>query len=177
MTNKVETVVRKLLREAAVHEPPVDVETLARSQGVAVTYQPLPAGADDLSGCFVHTPDGRYIIGVNAAHHPNRQRFTVAHELGHFLLHQDSVDDVHVDGVFLRDQRSAAVVEPIEIEANAFAASLLMPEAMLKKDLARLEGLDDEEQVRALARRYAVSVQAMTLRLVNLGVFRVESHE
>src|SRR3954470_4270018 len=72
---------------------------------------------------------GRYIIGINSSHPETRKRFTIAHEMGHLVLHQ--LDQVHVDKQFLvklRDDISSQAIDPHEIEANAFAAALLMPE-------------------------------------------------
>ena len=80
---------------------------------------------------MIYVKEGTPIIGVNALHHPNRQRFTVAHECGHLILHKAQITkEVHVDKDFpmlMRDSVSAAGVNEMEIEANVFAAELLMP--------------------------------------------------
>ena len=100
--------------------------------------------------------NGVGIIGVNALHHPNRQRFTAAHELAHHELHPDEIrNEVHVDEVFRvlrRDDVAAQGVDWREIEANAFAAELLMPRSLLQ-ELIDPEGLDldDEDKLVALA--------------------------
>ena len=89
---------------------------------------------DELSG-MVYIKEGTPIIGVNSLHHPNRQRFTIAHELGHLELHRPMItSSVHVDKNFpalMRDPRTATGTERIEIDANRFAAELLMPGARL----------------------------------------------
>lgn len=126
---------------------------------------------ETVSGVLV-VKDGKGIIGVNANHHPNRQRFTVAHELGHFLLHRDD-GRIFVDRspVFFRDAGSSEGTSRQEIEANAFAAALLMPEADLKSLLDdRPVDAFDETSVRRLAARLGVSAQALTIRLTRLGL-------
>ena len=166
--------VAELLQKNNITGAPVDVERVARSVQIAVRRTPSD---DDISG-FLLRQAGQAIIGVNTLHHPNRQRFTIAHELGHFVLHQH--DEVHIDRavVKLRDRASSKGEDPEEIEANGFAAELLMPEQFLARDLARLtftDLLDDRGMLR-LAKQYQVSVQAMTNRLVGLGYLPDMSH-
>lgn len=157
---------KELLREAKVSRPPIPVERLARLRGAQVRYEPLEG---DLSGMLFREGD-RAIIGVNALHPKSRQRFTVAHELGHLELHEPT--GIHVDHRFLvrrRDERSSQAVDREEIEANGFAAELLMPAWMLEEDLAGFElDYEDEELTRWLADRYKVSLQAMAIRLTTL---------
>jgi Zn-dependent peptidase ImmA (M78 family) len=115
------------------------------------------------------------IIGVNEAHHLNRQRFTLAHELGHFLLHH-SASSVFIDAspVFFRDETSSDGSKLQEIEANTFAAELLMPEELLRKFINN-QPLDafDERAVRRLAAQFGVSAQALTIRLTRLGLINI----
>ncbi len=128
---------------------------------------------DELSG-FVYVKDGAPIIGVNSSHHLHRQRFTIAHEIGHLILHRDQIGDtVHVDKEFRilrRDQRSGTGVERIEIEANAFAAELLMPEALLQEEAATPVDVDDDGRIAILAKRFKVSTAAMRNRLLGLFI-------
>ena len=111
------------------------------------------------------------MIGVNASHHPNRQRFTIGHEIGHFVLHQ--YDQVHVDKFVLklRNDDSSTGEKAEEIEANGFAAELLIPWNFIEQDLFRfaVKSLLDDRGMAQLAKLYQVSVQAMTNRLVTLG--------
>jgi Zn-dependent peptidase ImmA (M78 family) len=119
----------------------------------------------------VRAPHG-VLIAVNARHHPNRQRFTIAHELGHLYLHQDQ-PGMFVDDVIVDFRVDSANPDPKELEANTFAANLLMPSDLLRADL-RLQPVDpfDEESVLQMARRYGVSQQALTIRLVQSGLVR-----
>jgi Zn-dependent peptidase ImmA (M78 family) len=87
--------VNQLLEELNVQTGPVPVEKIADSLGVDVRWEPAD---QDLSGFLLRDPkDRRAIIGVNSKHHKNRQRFTIGHELGHFLLHQG--EKVHIDSL------------------------------------------------------------------------------
>jgi Zn-dependent peptidase ImmA (M78 family) len=168
--NNLDTIkeVRRLLGENKVSGPAVPVERIANSLNLKIkvaSYDP------DLSGCLIRTPQEN-IIGVNVAHHENRQRFTVAHEIGHFLFHPG--EKIFVDRGFRvnrRDQKSSTAEDPEEIEANRFASELLMPKDFLGRDLEKYRYIDIEqdELVRDLALRYRVSSQAMMYRLVNLG--------
>jgi len=171
---QVRAIAERLLAEYDVKQAPVPVEQIAKARGAVVHRTPAD---DDLSGFLYRKLSGRQaVIGVNAKHHPNRQVFTIAHELGHFLLHE--ADDVHVDRGFQVKLRSGASSEGTDIEekeANLFAAELLMPKSFLEKDLAEIDEVDlvDEDQIAALAGKYGVSTQAMTFRLAYLGYVRL----
>ena len=157
---------QRLLSGANVEDPPVSVDAIARSVGARVVLEALDT---DLSG-VLHIVDGTPLIGVNSSHSKTRQRFTIAHELGHLTLHGEQT---FVDRrfVFLRDQRAASGSDREEIQANMFAAELLMPQAWLSSDIGE-DGFDfgDDDALGELARRYGVSQSAMAFRLVNLGL-------
>jgi Zn-dependent peptidase ImmA (M78 family) len=99
-----------------------------------------------------------------------RQRFTIAHEVGHLLLH--GRDDLHVDRDFRvhrRDDRSSQAIDAQEIAANAFAAELLMPTVFMRAEVSGAPvAFDDDARVQDLARTFEVSVQAMVIRLTNI---------
>ena len=112
--------------------------------------------------------NGTPIVGVNSLHHPHRQRFTLAHELAHVSLHKAVLEaEVHIDKVILhRDAMSATGLEPLEIEANAFASELLIPRVLLDAVLAgRQLDFEDEASMKALAKKFKVSEAAMRYRL------------
>lgn len=160
----------QLLLLGTVSEPPVPIERLARIRGAHLRYVPYDG---ELSG-LIYQENGHIIIGVNALHAKTRQRFTIAHELGHLELHHR--EELYVDRrfpVLRRDERSTQAIDPAEIEANTFAADLLMPSGLLTLDVQEtLTPIDFEDDgvVRSLADRYKVSVQAMLFRLTNLGL-------
>ena len=160
-----------LLDSEGITEPPVDVEAIARSLGATVLYAPFEG---ELAGVLVREDDEQgAVIGVNSKHHSNRQRFTVAHECGHLRLHAGR--QAYVDESFRinhRDEVSSRATDPEEIEANRFAAELLMPHNMIMHDLRQIGlGLDIEDalELRGLADRYEVSLQALTLRISSVA--------
>lgn len=164
----------RLLTEQNIKAAPVKVAKIAKALGVEV--QEETAAEDELSGfLYRDRKRNRAIIGVNASHHRNRQNFTIAHECGHFLLHD--FDEVHVDRhfkVWRRNETSSQGIDLEEKEANLFAAELLMPARFLKRDVDEIGTLDlvEEDVLRDLAERYEVSPQAMTIRLAYLGYLR-----
>jgi Zn-dependent peptidase ImmA (M78 family) len=104
-----------------------------------------------------------------------RKRFTIAHEIGHHILgHQfEAGSHVHVDrGNFIsqRGPRASQGVDPKEIEANQFAASLLMPSVWVRAAAAKIQshGPLVDRHVEELANEFGVSEQAMTIRLTTL---------
>jgi Zn-dependent peptidase ImmA (M78 family) len=156
----------QILRKCKIAEPPVEVDKIAELLGAQVRYSPFEG---ELAGMLVRSGK-QVIIGVNSLHHTNRQRFTIAHECGHYLLHKG--EDVHIDRTFQvnkRDEVSSLAVDADEIEANRFAAELLMPFDMIMADLReRPIDVENEQDLKQLAQRYQVSVQAMTHRITNL---------
>lgn len=161
---------RDLIAEFGIERAPVPVDRIIKRKAISLEYAPFE---DDLSG-VAYIDNGVAMIGVNAMHHPNRQRFTAAHELGHHLLHEeDIVGSVHVDKgmmrALFRDDESSQGINRLEIEANAFASELLMPRPLL---VAALNGesvdIEDDAQIEALAKKFKVSEAAMRFRLSGL---------
>jgi len=148
---------RELLKMVGIKNPPVDVNNVAATLGFTVLQF---AFAETTSG-ITFIEGNVKSIGVNQYHAPTRQRFSVAHELGHFLSGHESYDNcaTHVEDrpIWLDPQNRQ------ETEANEFAAELLMPEQFLKLDVAE-HGLNASY----LAKRYEVSEQAMWIQLIDL---------
>jgi Zn-dependent peptidase ImmA (M78 family) len=160
---------RELLKEAHVVKPPVPVEELATRLGSQIRYEPFRG---ELSGMRLMQEKGS-VIGVNALHPRVRQRFTIAHEIGHLLMHPD--DAFHLDKsppIRCRDERSSTRDDEAEVEANQFAAELLMPEHMVRHEVLPWIGKSAEDAAEDLAQRFEVSVQAITIRLTTLGYLR-----
>src|SRR5271166_2654318 len=141
---KIEAMVETLLAESGITEAPVPISKIAKAQGARIFVDSMKG---DLSG-FLYRDKNRAVIGVNTHHHPVRQDFTIGHELGHYLLHDQ--EQLHVDHEFrvrLRNDVSSQGTDEAEREANFFAASLLMPKEFLEADLAKeddVDILDDE---------------------------------
>jgi Zn-dependent peptidase ImmA (M78 family) len=158
----------ELLALGKVTSAPVDVVQLA-TQVLGATVKRAPFDGK-LSGLVHRGRDGRAVIGVNDSHAPVRQRFTIAHELGHLLLHAQ--EDLHVDeGIWLRNERSSSAEDEREIEANQFAAELLMPAELIRDAVAGREldlANDDDPMLKALAEMFQVSRQALSIRLSRL---------
>ena len=138
---------------------PVDVFGLANALGIEVTEKFLD---DERSGCIEKGQNG-YIITVNKSHSPARQRFTVAHELGHYIFHGDLIEQGTIkDDKLYRDARVGGIHEA---QANKFAANLLMPDKLIFKLLA--SGINT---IPELARALKVSEHAMRIRAESLGM-------
>jgi len=137
---------------------PVDVVRIAKEFGLTVWTQDLP---DNVSGMIKKDADhgGRagYSIIVNGKHARVRQRFTVAHEIAHFLLHSDKIGDgLEDDSPLYRSELSTKE----EVQANKLAAKILMTFHLLTIEMK--SGVRD---ARELAERFDVSLQAMSIRL------------
>ena len=157
-----------LLGENGITEAPVPVSQIAKAKGARIFVDSLEG---DLSG-FLYRDASHAVIGVNTSHSTARQNFTIAHELGHLLLHDQEA--LHVDHEFrvrLRSDVSSQGTDEAEQEANYFAASLLMPKEFIERDLAGQEYVDmyDDDLLEGLARKYGVSAQAFAIRLKTLG--------
>ena len=165
---KIEAMAQVLLDESSVNEAPVPIVQIAKAKGARIYVESLEG---DLSG-FLYRDNTQAVIGVNTSHSPTRQNFTVAHELGHLLLHDQ--EQLHVDHEFrvrLRSDVSSQGTDEAEQEANFFAASLLMPREFIKRDLEGEEYVDllDDNFLHGLSRKYGVSPQALAIRLKTLG--------
>jgi Zn-dependent peptidase ImmA (M78 family) len=160
---KIERLVATLLNEHRVSKPAVPIDKIVKKSDVVLKYGEL----GDVSGLLVRT-GALTTIGVNSKHPLVRQRFTIAHEYAHYLLHMGIL--AHYDRdyrVNYRSAESSQATNTEEIEANFFAASILMPRMFLDADNA-ISALDNDIEVSALASRYNVSRHAMSLRLANV---------
>jgi len=168
--SKADKAAEALLAKYAIDSAPVDVRRIAEGEGAVVASEQLER---TISGLLLREGDAR-LIAVNSSHALRRQRFTIAHELGHMVLHpgkQYLVDStVRVN---FRDQLSSLASDTEEIQANAFAAELLMPRDLVLRHVARLRASqvgNPDRVVETLADQFDVSTEAMGYRLINLGV-------
>jgi len=146
-------------------DPPVDVKRLASKLGLTYVEKNMPS---DESGGISY--DGlQYVISINSDETSQRKRFTAAHEIAHYLLHRDILKQTgHMDRLF----DSAAYRNPSdpftpaqEVQANRYAASLLMPKFAIEGEINR-----GTNSVSKLASKFDVSKIAMRYRLENLGL-------
>lgn len=140
-----------------------DLNAIAYDLNISIIYHDF---SNDISGVFIRDKNNNY-IGINEHDTPARQRFTIAHEIGHHMLH--STDTLHYDNIPLDVPpvvlyRSNNNSNYNEVEANAFAAELLMPDDVIEKVIQLGVEVIDE-----LANIFKVSPDAMRYRLINLG--------
>lgn len=156
---------RNAAREISI---PVDPTKVAQHLGVSVVVKDF---SEDLSGVLVRR-GGAATIAVSASDGPLRRRFTIAHECGHLALGHQGEIFIDKQVVNRRDGNSSLAIDDQEIEANQFAASLLMPR---EEVLSYLDRLHQSYKLRSvlielMANAFRVSKPAMEYRLVNLGL-------
>jgi Zn-dependent peptidase ImmA (M78 family) len=159
-----------ILRQNELFHVPVDVELVARRLNLRTEAAPL---GENVSGLLV-VEKGHGVIGYNVTQALVRQRFTIAHEIGHFVLHvSDNPSALFIDThyiVYRRDAQSSTGEDRHEREANRFAAALLMPATLLQAEIEKPPfDFGDEEMLTELAGKFQVSTQAMSIRLSSLG--------
>ncbi|MGH8038915.1 MAG: ImmA/IrrE family metallo-endopeptidase [Pseudomonas sp.] len=139
-----------------ISSSPCDVSGIAGALGIKVVYEAMD---DEVSG-FLEQRAGGWVAGINSYHHPVRQRFTLAHEIAHFVLHRGDQSSFS-DRSFARRRDDR---QPMERDADSFAAALLMPTGDVRAAVDKgLRNLND------LARHFDVSTLAMRFRLEKLG--------
>ncbi len=140
-------------------EYPVRLGAIAQHLGVKVLLSTLPRGISGQIG----QEDGTFVIKVNRHEAKHRQRFTLAHELAHYLLHRELIvaEGGWSENVLLRSGQPANV----EYEANRLASDLVIPSAQLLKATEDYSGPMTSEVIEDLARRFGVSTAAMEIKL------------
>ena len=169
MANKVFIIEKTtgLLKKYNIYLPPVEISVIVKGEGLHIDEQDF---GESVSGLLVSN-NARRIIGINKTETYNRKRFTLAHELGHYVLHRHSEleEYISINKVDFRNSVSSTGEVKKEREANSFAANILMPEFMIKDEVARLEkNISVEDAIERLANTFQVSEAAMTYRLINL---------
>lgn len=148
----------KLAKEKSICTEPLDIVNVAKEIfGIKVFFSDLDRTT---SGFIERTSDMNWAIHVNRWENPLRQRFTIAHELGHLVMHRDILKSgSHSDQILYRDEHNSQ----IEKEASEFAANLLMPQELFDKYLN--EGLDTIGQ---LSEKFQLSSSAVKYRAFKL---------
>lgn len=159
------------IKERFIHSIPVDVVGVANTLGIEVYEEKFDN--DKMSG-YISQDENGYFISVNQNHAATRQQFTIAHEIGHFVLHQHLLENQNIPPTFYKSgegiiiPRTEDYISPDyrknEAEANKFAAELLMPR---DEFILAANTCDDLNE---LARNFKVSVGAASIRASNLGI-------
>jgi IrrE N-terminal-like domain len=139
---------------------PVKLASMAGELGLEVFKSPLKPNVSGLIEPSESAVSG-FRIRINRHELAERQRFTLAHEIGHYMLHRDKIGGGIVDNVMYRSNLSSRY----EVEANKFAADLIMPMHHIKLKLKELGGVVSDETIIALAGLFRVSQAAMRIRL------------
>lgn len=159
IASKIKNKVEELLKDSDLSKS-VDVEAIAAKLGITITH--LDFG--DVCSASLIVKDKKCYIGVNSKEPSCRQRFSIAHEIGHYLLHKSHFDFLGKEQFINCDDVSSKGCDPLEIEANAFAAELLMPEDKFRAKWKEYQMCDP------LSKFFDVSNQTVEFRAKNLGL-------
>lgn len=158
-----------------INKYPVNIVDICNNLGIKVFEEYLPAnvsgfiGIDSLEKSFQTKYKTDAVIVVNLADSAKRRRFTIAHELAHYVLHKGEDEKLYAHrDVVDTPQRG------IEREANIFASNILMPKELVEHalDILQEEMIFStfEEKVEYIADHFKVSKQAARVRLEELAV-------
>lgn len=150
----------EILNEAR-ESVPVAVKSLPAMLGIKLRGAFLGSG---ISGMLERSGE-TFLLTVNATDPDTRQRFTLAHEIGHYMLHRHLVGDGLDDDRAYRSTEvgkyhNTLIGPKEEREANKFAASLLMPIDAIRRERVKLG-----DDVQAMASLFGVSEHAMSIRM------------
>jgi Zn-dependent peptidase ImmA (M78 family) len=153
---KAEALALDLIDKYNIHEPIVDIFMICEKEGLQVEYFQSEKNSKEyeIEGAFFRKENK---ILINSTRPPKRMVFTLAHELGHAVMHTDVDKDI-----LLRDGKSSSA-DYLEKEANKFAACLLMPEHMIKQQMEKWGISSTHPDI--LANLFGVSLQSMNCRL------------
>jgi Zn-dependent peptidase ImmA (M78 family) len=155
---------RELLDKHFITEPTVNVFDITKKEGLKLNFVEMPEKLRGVAG-FLDIEEKQIYLNKNDS--PTRIRFTTAHELGHYILQHEKGD---LD-VLMRNSKYDG--NPIEQEANYFAANLLAPKDMLVNMMKRFKLKKKEEfDVELLAKMFGVSKDFMKYRLELLSLWK-----
>lgn len=161
----IQQIANSLIGEGA--KPPINIDKIIKGQGIKL----LPYDKEGVSGILMIERNNT-TIGYAMSEGFERQRFTKAHELGHFMLHRGG--DLFIDKDFktmYRPSSGMPSTEWQEWEANEFAACVLMPEHLVKDEMEKVNiDYNDRTWIIQLADKFKVSESAMSIRISRLGL-------
>jgi len=155
LLGNINDIIHKAKSKGFVNKYTVDIEAIVKSHGLEIKLEELPSS---VSG-YLKKLDDKWVIGVNINHHIKRQRFTIAHEFAHYILHRQE-GGYFEDTIFFRHENDSS----LEYKANEFASELLMPDELLNTALEK-----GTKKIVDLAESFVVSVQAIKFRARDLG--------
>lgn len=158
--NRIETKVAALLEECGIQDPPINLRAVAKHLDLEIMEDKFE---DALAGVLLRDEK---VIAVNTAHSEARKNFSIAHEIGHYVLHKNLNE--FFDGVYKREKIENTANNVFEMQANEFAAALLMPKTKVIHAIQQSNKLNGNI-ISELASQFKVSEQAMSFRLLNLG--------
>lgn len=152
-------IAKQVINENCIIEPPIDTFSLVNKYGLKLSFIKLPEKFSNVAGFIDFKTNKVYVSGDDS---PNRQAFTVAHELGHWLLHKDLyTKEPEKYQILLRQPINGINLTPEEKEANCFAARLLVPKDMLMEKRKKYPFAT----INNLAELFAVSYDVMSYRI------------
>ena len=164
--SSIEAIATDTLHQHGLHSIPVDPVALANRLGIKVNNAKF--SEPSLAALLSKRGSNVWIL-LDESGHPHRKRFSIAHELGHHFLH------LHTDGEMIDhnadlfrvneyDSEDMTQERVKEIQANQFAAALLMPEILVRQAWQKRRSISE------LARLFQVSEEAMGYRIASLGL-------
>lgn len=152
-----------LLHQLGITSPAqLDLEVIAWHCGLEIQYRPLRGCDARIVGC-----GDRGLLTIDSGQIEERQRFSIAHELGHWLLHRGQL-------MMCRSEEIESPSNPakgFERDADTFAAALLMPAYLFAPAVERVTRKEPWIQVGLLAEEFKTSTLATALRMVNLDLW------
>lgn len=130
---------------------PIRITAITEEYGIDVYNLSM---SSNISGAIIKEGD-KYVIYVNDKHTPNRQRFTIAHEIAHYILHKEKIGDNLTDNAMYRSKLSNV----FERQANILASEILMPVQFV------MQFIEENKSVSEMASLFKVSEGAMRIRL------------
>jgi len=161
LVEQARALVNNLITSTGRHVPPFPIDELAKLQGIK-RIEKIDLGETDAA--LLKLTDG-YVIRVNTNHHPYRQNFSCAHEIGHTLLHD--LERKSTDSPEFRTITSSVGRKTRERLCDAFAAELLMPEPIFRKYLLRFGA--SANAMEWLSNTFRVSIPAVAIRTAQIS--------
>lgn len=154
---KAKQLAKKILEENLISSPPIPITDIAENHGLKVVQVDFGKHSPEVAGMIDKKTNAIY---VNKYDNERRKAFTIAHELGHYLMHQDELEKNPEMAILFRMPFGKPDPNPLEQEANAFAARVLVPPFLLKQYLQK--GINEPA---ILSEVFGVSAEVINYRI------------